>query len=358
MDRRGRAPPRGAGRCDGFKRAVALGPGRGGGPRPVFAEVAYTAEQVEDLASTRCTRSWPRALWRTTSTSGWSGSSAPAATGRPCRWRAAPDARDGARTTWQHFDETHRLHLAAAGGGPPDDAGEPPEAQDCRPVVAGNDDRFRARGGFGRRADVEFAQAVEDGSQKDSSLFFFHRQASDEHDLTTEDGVRAAVVEASGPAAEWSDIDGICDLWRDPTSDLAYMERVFANRLVQQTAQAFAAQLFVSLEPPGRPDRRRRPRGRRLRRSRFHDDTGLVVTEIETGLQEVVGLRATPAESTPAGRCPDTRCRPQSRRCSSGLLSEAFLLRPGLVGVGGRGLGGAVAAAGGRMAHAPAAPDG
>ena len=44
---------------------------------------------------------------------------------------------------------------------------------------------------------MEYARAIEEGRVKDASLFYFHRQASDDHDLTTEEGVRAAIIEAS-----------------------------------------------------------------------------------------------------------------------------------------------------------------
>ena len=48
---------------------------------------------------------------------------------------------------------------------------------------------------------MEYAEAVADGRVTDAALFFLHRQASDDHDLTTREGARAAVIEASGPAA-------------------------------------------------------------------------------------------------------------------------------------------------------------
>ena len=80
---------------------------------------------------------------------------------------------------------------------------------------------------------MEYALAVHDGRIKDSGLFFFHRQASDAHDLTTEAGARAAVIEASGPAVVWRDIDAIVALWKDPTTDRAFWERVWCNRLVK-----------------------------------------------------------------------------------------------------------------------------
>jgi hypothetical protein len=134
----------------------------------------------------------------------------------------------------------------------------------------------------------EYAQLVAKGEQADPSLFYFHRQAGDDHDLETENGVRDAILEASGPAAAWSDVDGIVGLWRDPTTDRGYFERVWLNRPVQQTEQAFDVKLFTSLvrEEPV-------PAGAAVvlgfDGSRFHDDTALVATELASGTQTVLG---------------------------------------------------------------------
>src|SRR4030067_690947 len=92
---------------------------------------------------------------------------------------------------------------------------------------------------------------VAGGAIKDSRLFFFPRQAGDEHDLTTPEGVRAAVIEASGPVAEWSDIDNIVEQWRDPTADKSYLERVWLNRLVRSSERAFDMERWDELADPG-----------------------------------------------------------------------------------------------------------
>jgi hypothetical protein len=47
------------------------------------------------------------------------------------------------------------------------------------------------------------------------------------------------VIEASGEAAKWRDIDAIVGLWNDPTTDRQYWERVWCNRLVKGGSQAF-----------------------------------------------------------------------------------------------------------------------
>ena len=136
---------------------------------------------------------------------------------------------------------------------------------------------------------MDYAHAVDDGRLSDASLFFFHRQAGDEHDLTTLTGARAAVLEASGPAAAWRDIDGIMGLWDDPTTDRAYWERVWCNRLVKSASQAFDVERWKSLAKP-RTGAAGRADYARVRRRQFHDATAIVATQVETGYQWVAGL--------------------------------------------------------------------
>ena len=81
-----------------------------------------------------------------------------------------------------------------------------------------------------------------------SVQLFFHRQAGEGHDLDTKKGIRDAVIEASGPVAEWSDVDGIVEQWDDPTADRAFLERVWLNRPVKASARAFDVKVWSKLE--------------------------------------------------------------------------------------------------------------
>jgi len=136
---------------------------------------------------------------------------------------------------------------------------------------------------------MEYARAVQDGRIKDSRLFFFHRQASDKHDLSIDEGIRAAVLEASGPVAEWSDIDGIIEQWRDPTADRSYLERVWLNRLVRSSERAFDAERWKELTAPMTvADGETITLG--FDGARYFDATALVGTHVATGYQWVVGV--------------------------------------------------------------------
>ncbi len=209
--------------------------------------------------------------------------------GKAVALATAPDARDGARTTFQIFDETHRFTL--------------PRLLRAHQTMLANIPKRRLAdawsletttapepgGGSVAEATMDYAKAVAAGTVKDSRLFFFHRSAGDEHDISTPEGVMAAVKEASGPAAEWSDLEGIVQQFQDPTADRAYLERVWLNRLVQSSRQAFDVELW-------RPLKRSNPVKRGdlitigLDGAMFFDSTALVATHIETGFQWMVGL--------------------------------------------------------------------
>lgn len=210
--------------------------------------------------------------------------------GKAVSLATSPSARDGARTTMQVFDETHRLtspRLRAA----------------HRTMLANVPKRFRgdawsleittapAPGENSIAEDtMDYARQVADGKITDSRLFFFHRQASDDHDLTTPEGVRAAVIEASGPAAGWSDIRGICDQWNDPTADKSYLQRVWLNRLVRSSERAFDVQKWIALSDPEFTPADGATITIGFDGGRWHDATALVATEVETGYQWLAGL--------------------------------------------------------------------
>ena len=267
-------------RCDGFD---ADGEPVGVGVRdPYIPMVAYTEEQSEDLAYAALyvmigegplANDFDIGLARIMRKDG-NGKAVPLA--------SAPDSRDGARTTFQHFDETHRFTL-------------PRLRQAHQTMIANLPKRKIADAwaletttapapGEGSVAEhtMAYARQVHSGVISDSRLFFFHRQANDKHDLTTDDGVRAAVLEASGPVAEWSDVDAIVEQWRDPSSDRTYLERVWLNRVVRGAERAFDAEQWRKLAAP-RTVAERSTVVLGFDGSRRNDATSLVAVEVATG---------------------------------------------------------------------------
>ncbi len=280
--------PDGPVRCDGFD-------GQGnpigmGVIDPYIPMVAYTEEQSDELAYGAL-----RVILQYSSLAGDFDIGIErimrrGGDGKAVSLASSPDARDGARTTFQCCDETHRWTL--------------PRLKSAHRTMLANIPKRRLSDawtmevttapapGEGSVAEdtMDYARQVADGKIADSRLFFFHRQAGDGHDLSTEAGVRAAVLEASGPVAEWSDIDGIVEQWKDPTADRTYLERVWLNRLVRSSERAFDAERWRELAKPDvkAPDGELITLG--FDGARYHDSTAIVATHVQSGHQWLVGL--------------------------------------------------------------------
>lgn len=220
------------------------------------------------------------------------------AEGRAVPLAGAPNARDGARTTFQGFDETHRLYLPNHKSAvetmrqnlpkrPLDDpwslstttAGEP--GQDS----VAEDQHFEA-------------EAIARGEIKEPTLFYIHRQASDGYDMTVFEDRLEAVREASGPdVAEWSDLHWIASEWEVNPDGRTYWERVWCNRWIAQESQAFNVKTWRDRGPQlndGALEERRIPLKSYVTLgfdgARMRDSTAIVMTDVRTGLQQLAAL--------------------------------------------------------------------
>lgn len=225
------------------------------------------------------------------------------ADGRAVPLAGSPNARDGARTTFQHYDETHRLDTARLVSAYHTMEANLPKRPLDEPWSLGTTTAGRPGGGSVAEIDKDEAEAIDRGEVEEPELFYFHREASPGHDLSTLAGRIEAVREASGPAAEWSNLRGIAKQWDRPKADPTYLERVWLNRWTQSAAQAFDARRWRGeLARPGRTI----PRGAMVTAgfdgSRWRDTTALVVTEVATGWQQRFGLWI--PEDCPNGEVP------------------------------------------------------
>lgn len=207
----------------------------------------------------------------------------------------APDSNDGGRTTWQGFDETHRLYL--------------PSERNAVTTMEANLGKRVAQdpwsmstttaGEPGQNSVAETdhfeAEAMARNEIKRPRMFYFHRQASDDWDMDKFEDRVEAIREASGPElAARTDLEDLASQWDIPGADKPYLERVWCNRWTQQGLQAFNLGLWKKL---ARPDQRI-PRGAYVTvgfdGARFRDSTALVITDVKTGLQEPVFLSEQP----------------------------------------------------------------
>jgi hypothetical protein len=222
----------------------------------------------------------------------------------------APGSRDGALTTFQYFDEPHRLYL-------------PNHLKAYETMMANLEKRVledpwalsTSTAGQPGQGSIEEntykgAQEIAKGDVEEPDLFYFHRDSSGNHDLSTMEGRIAAIKEATGPVGEYGtgQFRGIAKQWDRKGADKAYLERVWLNRWRKSTSQAF------DLEQWKRSSRVRKNRIPGLNRAnqripkgafvaggfdgaRFRDATALVITDIKTGLQELVGLWERPPDT-------------------------------------------------------------
>lgn len=266
-----------------------------GGPvkDPYIPLVAYTEEQTEELAygalrviltASSIAEDFDIGLDRIMRIDGHGKASALA---------SSPNAADGARTTFQHFDETHRFTLARLKKAHSTMLANIPKRKLADAWSLETTTAFAPGEQSVAEDTMAYAHAILEGKAKDEQFFFFHRQAADGHDLTTERGARAAVLEATGPAAVgWAgDIDTIVAQVRNPPDgDRSYSERVWTNRLVRGADKAFDALLWAKLVRPGYMPADGALIVIGFDGSKYEDATALIGTEVKTGFQWVIGI--------------------------------------------------------------------
>lgn len=281
--------PDGPVRCDGFDAS--------GDPvgRPVvdpyIPMLAVTAEQVEELAYgalyVMVTEGPDAGLFDATNERIIRLSPTGRADGKAVPLSNSPGSRDGARTTFQCFDEPHRLIL--------------PRQKDAHETMVANLEKrvledpwglyVGTAGEIGQGSIAEGlqeeARMIDKGDLTDPQLFHFHREASTGYDLDSLDERIEAVTEATGPVGEYGpgQFESIARQWDRPTADKAYLERVWLNRWVKSGRQAFDVKRWATLNTadiiePGSFVTWG------FDGARYRDATGIVITDIATGRQQ------------------------------------------------------------------------
>lgn len=249
--------------------------------------------------------------------------------GKAISLSGSPNARDGARTTMQYFDETHRFTQAKQKDAHRTMMHNLPKRYMSDAWSLETTTSFTPGEGSVAEKTFGYAMMIEQGEIDDEDskkLFFFHRQASDGYKLQHEDGtrnreqIRTAVIEARGwermleaaargeeTAWERPDllINGIVELGMDPTTDINYFERVYLNRPVKATDKAFSLAEWESLAdvlfmPPPRSVITLGFDG-----ARWRDSVGLVATHLKTGFQWPVGLWEKPLSAGDEWEAPE-----------------------------------------------------
>ena len=203
----------------------------------------------------------------------------------------SPNARDGARTTFQGVDESHRLFL------PRLKSSHNIMIQNTYKRVGADAWTLEVTTAFdpGQNSVAEeahaYAEQIARGKVSDPRLCYFHRQAEDHMPLDTPVQVMEALVEASGPAAEWSgDLDALVSHYFEPGTDRTYFRRVWLNQPVAGAGRAFDLSRWreLSTEAPDFSSDDLIVLG--FDGARRRDATALVATHVVTGYQWLAGL--------------------------------------------------------------------
>jgi len=214
----------------------------------------------------------------------------------------SPSARDGALTTFGAFDETHRLfmprHLEAYETMMANLEKRPLEDPwQLEVTTAGQ----LGQGSIAENTHAE-AEAIARGEIDEPNLFYLHREAGPGHDMTTLDGRIAAIREATGPVGEYGpgQFESIAKQWNRQKADKRYLERVWCNRWITADQQAFdVARWTRELVREGAEI----PAGALVVAgfdgARFRDSTGIVLTDVATGLQQAWACWERPPDLLP-----------------------------------------------------------
>lgn len=208
----------------------------------------------------------------------------------------SPGARDGARTTMNCFDEPHRLFLPRQlQAHQTMDANLPKRPLDDPWSLYVGTAGEPGQGSVMEQVHGE-ALLIAEGKVERPDLFYLYRTDDGGRDLSVKDERIAAVAEATGPAGEFGpgQFDEIASQWDRPGANRPFLERVWLNRWVKSGSQAFDM-TKLTLSDESIPDGGFVTAG--FDGSRWRDATALVITEITSGRQELLGCWERPDDA-------------------------------------------------------------
>ena len=220
----------------------------------------------------------------------------------------SPNARDGARTTFQHFDEPHRMTSQRLISAHTTMLQNTFKRMDADAWTLETTTPGDANERSIARDTHEYAEQIAAGKVDDPALCYIHRYCPDDDDrfpMTTPDEVRVALLEASGPAASWSgDIEGLVQHWFEPKCDREYYRRVWLAQWRKSGGRAFNLRRFNELADPAATPQRPAPPPvdgsfvtLGFDGARRQDSTALIGTEIDTGYQWTVDIWERPLDA-------------------------------------------------------------
>jgi hypothetical protein len=245
--------PAGTVRCDGFRREGKVWVPVG---RPVYDPyipmVAVTEGQTEDLAYAAVFEILEHCDLGNDYDVGYERIMHKRAPGKIQALASAPSAREGARTTFEHFDETHlfdkirlrKTHETMMRNLPKRRAADPWGLKTTTMYAPGE--------GSVAEDDHREAEEALENRKTSTTLLFDHRQAAERHKIETTRGLRQAIREASGDAWAWTDLEAIEDEFRRPGGQENESRRYWLNQPRKSSTKYLDVQLWDKLAKPER----------------------------------------------------------------------------------------------------------
>jgi hypothetical protein len=218
----------------------------------------------------------------------------------------SPNALDGGRTTFQMFDEPHRMYLPRLLDAHQTMTNNLTKRPSRGRLVVVRRHRRAARARVDRRAPVPRGRGDGPGYGAEGPPVLLpaprrrpcaprRGQAEAGHDISTKRGRLAAIKEATGPDGEYGlgQFEDIAEVYERPDTDKAYWERVQLNLWIQSDRQAFDISRLNIVD-------QKIPRGAIVTvgfdGARFRDATAMVLTDVRTGVQQIHALWERPPE--------------------------------------------------------------
>ena len=164
----------------------------------------------------------------------------------------APSARDGARTTFQGFDETHLYVSERLKSAHSTMLRNIPKRRAADPWSMETTTMYEPGENSVAESTHAYALDVAEGRIKDASLYFDHRQAALVHDLSRRRELIRAIEEASGDALEFADVPAIAAGYLDPTADRSAFRRYWLNQRTKGAKRWLAPEVTEPLVQPRR----------------------------------------------------------------------------------------------------------
>lgn len=205
---------------------------------------------------------------------------------------ASDSSLDGGKPTFQAIDESHHLHedrhlraYRTMVNNLPKRRQDDPWQMTC--TTAGDPTEPSVA-----REQYKTGVQMAEGLIEEPNTFFYHRGTSDENAVFDTMGQRIrALKEASGEeVAKIRDLRSVAQMWDNEENDKSYLERVWCNRWVESSANAFDSRAFAELGDPGLTIAPGSTVTLGFDGAVTRDSTALVMTDVKTGVQILMGL--------------------------------------------------------------------